>query len=634
MLETGPCSRAGYAGRPNHIDVGELDVASRCSPATCRTRGLKPARASPHTTILQPFPKGLRQPIGDGRFGFDEGHAPSARRKAITPEIRPLSALVFCSGASRGRSEARAPGASDHRPPPGAAAPESAQSAPALGIVGSIVWTVRPRRGILRLDASSSGVYGVAQLGALALIQTALLRPAVDDSTDSEDRSTAAPVDSDARTARSSRPYRNGPHRGVCSATAIAPNVLLPRYQCEQERPAERWSPNAKGESGKTVRTSETIEARGPPHVTGAKPNFSGPVAAAVKNTRGPTRWRWQPRHRALLVLDRSLPDVTPCRCASRARSASKRPFAPSATARATPGRPARASARRGRRSPSARASPSRIRRSAITSSRSACRSVTATRADRPSASRRAPSSASSLVAVTAARTSATSTSRPAASAISSIRRSALAARRRHCPSLRRRPLWRPRRRRLRRVSCAPAAARSALAPRRRFLGPAIAFGAVFARLSAVDAARGLTPVARPAKTPRTPTRRAPIPVRCARNAATAGKRCSVGTARGSACTCPSFATGIGDDRSSCFPTAGATFDVERFRSSTPSSSNIGAGRITVFSIDTVNTLVGWTSTSVRVKADVARRSTRRTSRRRSSSHPARARERLRCIAW
>lgn len=156
-------------------------------------------------------------------------------------------------------------------------------------------------------------LYGVAQLGALALILSHCSAPAVDDSTDSEDPIYGGSVDSDGTNgAVVALRIGTGLTAELCSATAIAPNVLLTARHCVSKNVTKTVVCNAKGESENGPHFGDDQKLEDLHVYTGAKPNFSGPVAAAVKNIVRPDTMAVCNQDIALLVLDRSLPDVTP----------------------------------------------------------------------------------------------------------------------------------------------------------------------------------------------------------------------------------------------------------------------------------------------------------------------------------
>ncbi len=104
----------------------------------------------------------------------------------------------------------------------------------------------------------------------------------------------------------------DGTRAELCSATAIAPNVLLTARHCVSQSVTKVVVCNSNGESenGAHFRDDHPLEKIRV--FTGSKPNFAGPVAAAVTKVFHPEGNTVCNRDIALLVLDRDLADVKP----------------------------------------------------------------------------------------------------------------------------------------------------------------------------------------------------------------------------------------------------------------------------------------------------------------------------------
>lgn len=156
--------------------------------------------------------------------------------------------------------------------------------------------------------ALRTSAVGVALFAAL-LCQCAVFEG--DGSEDAEDTIVGGSPDTEGGAVVALR-IGSGSRAELCSATLIAPNVLLTARHCVSKTVQKTVICNSKGDSenGPHFGDDHPIEDI---HVyTGAKPNFDGPVAAGVREIVRPNGSVVCDSDIALLVLDKEIEDITP----------------------------------------------------------------------------------------------------------------------------------------------------------------------------------------------------------------------------------------------------------------------------------------------------------------------------------
>jgi hypothetical protein len=162
---------------------------------------------------------------------------------------------------------------------------------------------------------ASSAPIGVAALALLAgLAGLGCAMPNEPEDTSSEDSIYGGAVDSDGPVNGAVVALRigDGTKAELCSATVIAPNVLLTARHCVSESLTRVVVCNSNGDSENGPHFADDFPVDQIHVFTGSKPNFAGPVAAAVTKVFRPEGQVVCNRDIALLVLDRPLEDVTP----------------------------------------------------------------------------------------------------------------------------------------------------------------------------------------------------------------------------------------------------------------------------------------------------------------------------------
>lgn len=135
-----------------------------------------------------------------------------------------------------------------------------------------------------------------------------------DDETGSEDPIYGGAVDTDGPSNGAVVALRvgDGTKADLCSATAIAPNVLLTARHCISKSVTKVVVCNSNGDSENGDHFGDDHPLSDIRIFTGSKPDFTGVAAASVKNIVRPDGKTVCNKDIALLVLDRPLENVTP----------------------------------------------------------------------------------------------------------------------------------------------------------------------------------------------------------------------------------------------------------------------------------------------------------------------------------
>lgn len=132
-----------------------------------------------------------------------------------------------------------------------------------------------------------------------------------DGSDEAEDTIVGGSVDTDGGAVVALR-IGTGSRAELCSATLIAPNVLLTARHCVSKTVQKTVICNSKGESENGPHFGDDHPVEDIHVYTGTKPNFDGPVAAGVREIVRPEGSVVCDKDIALVVLDKEITDITP----------------------------------------------------------------------------------------------------------------------------------------------------------------------------------------------------------------------------------------------------------------------------------------------------------------------------------